>query len=111
MRIRPIHELWFSRDAVEWNAALNRYWELIQAKNGALEKAMEELDRERIRQMSSDEWFAFLRDEYFRWKYTAANRYATTTSVLKRKGDTETGRQELHRIKTQILDINPSNIR
>jgi hypothetical protein len=111
MRIPPIHELWFSRDASEWNAALKRYWDLIRCENVALEQEMERLNRERIRQMSPDEWFTFLHDEYFRWKYTAPNRYATTTFWLKRKGGTETGSHELHRIKVQILDINPENIR
>ena len=111
MRIPAIHELWFSHDAAEWNAALHRYWALIQPRNVALEEAMERLDRERIRQMSPDEWFAFLHDEYFRWKYTAANRYATTTSKLKQKAGTQAGRQELHRIREKILAINPANIR
>lgn len=111
MRTPPIHELWFSHDAAEWNAALLRYWALVQPRNVALEQAMERLDRERIRQMSPDEWFAFLHAEYFRWKYTAANRYATTTSVLRRKGGTQAGRQALHRIRAQILDLSPANIR
>ena len=111
MRIPPIHELWFCYEAVVWNAALQRYWALIQPRNVALEQAMERLDRERIRLMSPDEWFAFLHDEYFRWKYTAPNRYATTTSFLRRKGETQAGRQELHQIRAKILDINPANIR
>jgi hypothetical protein len=110
VRIQPIYELWFSRDTAEWDAALNRYWGLIQPKNVALEQAMEQLDRERIRRMSPDEWFAFLRDEYFHWKYTAPNRYVTTTSWLKRNGGTEAGRHELHRIRARILDIDPENI-
>jgi hypothetical protein len=28
MRITPIHELWFSRNTAEWDAALKRYWDL-----------------------------------------------------------------------------------
>jgi hypothetical protein len=35
-------------------------------------------------------WYEFLANEYFRWKYTAANRYATTTKQLakyKKEGD------------------------
>ncbi len=112
MDILPICELWFSNDAAEWNAALHRYWDAASvSRNVALEQSMERLDRERIRQMSPDEWFEFLHDEYFRWKYTAANRYATTTSFLRRKGGTQVGRQELHQIRANILDINPANIR
>jgi hypothetical protein len=111
MRIPPIHELWFSHDTAEWNGALHRYWALVQPQNVALEQAMERLDRERIRQMSPDEWFTFLHDEYFRWKYTARNRYATTTSVLQRKGGSPLGRQDLNRIKAQILALDSASIR
>jgi hypothetical protein len=110
MRIPLIRELWFTRDVLEWDTALKRYWELIRCENILLEQDMERLDRERIRRMSPDEWFVFLRDKYFRWKYTAPNRYATTTSVLNRKGETDAGRQELYRLKSQILEINPGNI-
>ena len=110
MSFLPLHKLWFSHDASEWDAALKRYWDFIPSRNVTLEQAMERLDRELIRRMSSDEWFAFLENEYFRWKYTAPNRYATTTAVLKRKGGTETGRLELCRLKAQILNINPVNI-
>lgn len=111
MHILPVHKLWFSRNAGDWKAALDRYWALIQPRNLTLEQAMEHLDRERIRQLSPDEWFAFLHNDYYRWKYTAANRYATTTSKLKQKAATQAGRQELHQIKVKILEINPAHIR
>ncbi len=110
MRIPPIRELWPSRDVTQWNAARDRYWALIQPRNVALEEPMEHLDRGRIRQMSPDEWFTFLYEEYFRWKYTAANRYATTTSKLKQKANTQAGRKELHQIRDKILNIDPTDI-
>jgi len=44
---------------------------------------MESLDVERIRQLDARGWYDFLLNEYFRWKYTARNRYATTTKLLR----------------------------
>jgi hypothetical protein len=32
--------------------------------------------------MAADQWYAFLHDKYFKWKYTGCNRYATTTRHL-----------------------------
>lgn len=110
MAILPIQELWPTQDGGKWKVALHRYWEFIQPKNLELEREMDRLEREVVRKMSPDEWFSFLENKYFRWKYTAANRYATTTSHLKHKGGTDDGRLELYQIKSQILDINPENI-
>lgn len=109
MRI-PIQELWVSNDPSQWKAALQRYWVLVKPENISLENDMECFDRERIRRMSPEDWFTFLHDKYFRWKYTASNRYATTTAVLRRKSGTQDGRNVLDRIRAQILDLNPSNI-
>ncbi len=70
---------------------------------------MEVLDVERLRSLNADQWFAFLHDEYFRWKYTAPNRYSTTTRTLCRKAGDETGRQTLVRSRDQLLGINASD--
>jgi hypothetical protein len=108
--IVPICDLWHSRDAKEWDVALERYWDLIPCDNVALEKEMEQLNPERIRQMSPNQWFNFLRDKYFPWKFTQCNLREANLSRLRQKGETENGRQELHRIKEQILSIDCENI-
>ncbi|MBI2865366.1 MAG: hypothetical protein HYX94_12500 [Chloroflexi bacterium] len=38
--------------------------------------------------MDAQGWFEFLLHKYFKWKYTAPNRYATTTMHLKRQDST-----------------------
>jgi hypothetical protein len=108
--VPPIGELWYSRDAAAWQCALDRYWSFVQPRNLALERAMESLNRNRIHAMTSDEWYAFLHDEYFRWKYTEAKRYATTTDALRRKAGNPAGRLTLDRVRDQILVINPLNV-
>jgi hypothetical protein len=111
LSIPPIGDLWHSHDPDEWRRALERYWTLIQPRNLELERAIEPLDLNRIRSLTSDGWFDFLHDEYFRWKYTARNRYATTTATLRRKAASETDRTALDKIRKELLAINPSEVR
>jgi hypothetical protein len=65
---------------------------------------------QRVRQMTAKEWYDFLKDEYFRWKYTAPNRYATTTAQLKRYVDGN-GFDELDRIRKRLLTLDTADIR
>ena len=65
------HEMWNSNDLDLWQGALNRYWTFVKAANFELEKEMEHLDAEAVRAMNPREWFTFLLEKYFLWKYTA----------------------------------------
>jgi hypothetical protein len=51
-----------------------------------------------------------LLDEYFRWKYTAPNRYATTTAVLKRFVD-ENGLGHLDQLRSRLLTLDTTDVR
>lgn len=108
--VLPINGLWYCRDEAVWSAALERYWTFIQPRNLELERAMERLDPDRIRRLGPDEWFAFLRDEHFRWKYTASNRYATTTAHLKRAVVDPAGLASLFTVKEQLLALDPADV-
>ena len=59
--------------------------------------------------MDEKEWYDFLHDEYFVWKYTAKNRLATTRSHLskRREGANLTS---LHGIRSELLQIDPNDI-
>src|SRR5262249_1038701 len=63
-----------------------------------------------IEHMSASDWYTFLHQEYFRWKYTAPNRYVTTTRQLEKylAGD---GLNELNGIRGKLLRLDPSDIR
>ena len=76
-------ELWSSHDLGAWNAALKKYWALVKPANLVIEQSLNTLDINRIRRFSESQWLEFLLEEYFRWKYTAPNRYITTTNQLK----------------------------
>jgi hypothetical protein len=67
-----VAELWRNSDPKVWSAALDRYWAFVKPANVTLERALDRLDLERLCGLDAEGWYAFLRDEYFRWKYTAA---------------------------------------
>lgn len=109
--MQSIAELWRSPDQAAWRQALERYWQYVQPRNLELERALERLDLERIRNLEPEGWYDFLRNQYFRWKYTAPNRYATTTRSLAAYVDQTGGLDELHSIKFRLLELDVSKIR
>jgi hypothetical protein len=78
-----VADLWCSQDRQSWDNALERYWTFVRPANLELERRMETLDLERIRRFDAAAWYEFLLNDYFRWKYTAPNRYVTTTNRLR----------------------------
>jgi len=97
-----VRDLWYSQDEDEWKSELDAYWKYIKPENLRLEKEISKINNEMIRSMSADEWFDFLLNKYFRWKYTAANRYTTTTNYLKKYKE-ENKIKELEIIKNKLV--------
>ncbi|WP_133300419.1 hypothetical protein [Paraburkholderia lacunae] len=104
-----IANLWHSSHESAWVDALHHYWSFVRPENLALEHAMDGLNIERLRDLDSYGWYAFLRDEYFRWKYTAPNRYATTTAQLRRYLENG-GLDELDAVRQALLHADPNDI-
>jgi hypothetical protein len=101
-RDTSINELWVCADATKWNNALKRYWDFVKPGNLKLERELENLTLDRVRDFSPSDWYSFLLNEYYRWKYTAPNRYASTTTHLKKwKGKLE----ELDSIRRALLAV------
>src|SRR5438445_10495754 len=107
--VMQIATLWKSDDPQAWQDALHRYWDFVQPKNLELERSLDTLDLERLRHMNAQSWYDFLKDEYFRWKYTAPNRYATTTRQLRRYVDDNT-LGELDQVRKRLLTLDPNDI-
>jgi hypothetical protein len=105
----PFAELWTSSDPAAWERALASYWTRVREKNLELERLLDSLDLERLREMDAEGWYQFLRDEYFRWKYTAANRYASTTQKLQSYVDDDT-LDELDAIRKKLLTLDTDDI-
>lgn len=100
-----LSQLWYNGDESEWEKALAHYH--VLCKNVTLDTFMAELDPETVKQMSVFEFYQFLHDKYFVWKYTAKNRLATTRSHLRKYLD---GNQleQLEQIHNQIFSTDRS---
>ena len=103
-------ELWESKNQTSWKTALDRYWDFVKEDNLSLEREMDQLDAETVAQMDGGEWYEFLLFKYFKWKYTAPNRYASTTKFLKAHRD-KVGLQSLCDMKAGIFAGQASGIR
>ncbi|MCF8223726.1 MAG: hypothetical protein K9J25_11305 [Bacteroidales bacterium] len=79
-----ISQLWYSTNEPNWLLVLQKYWDHIKPSHLVLEKRLNELNREEIDTLHTVDWYNFLHDSYFKWKYTAPNRYATTTMHLRK---------------------------
>ncbi len=96
--------IWHSNDEKIWNTALNKYWTLIKHENLAIEKYMEELNFELIKNLNENDFYDFLFDKYFVWKYTAKNRLTTTRTQLNRYKD-EYKINKLKEIKEELFSF------
>lgn len=97
-------KLWNSNNENDWDLALERYWFLIKPGNLIVEMKMEDLDPKVIKKFTVDEFYNFLSDEYFFWKYTAKNRLATTRKQLERYKK-ENRLTDLEKIKEQLFSF------
>lgn len=98
-----IEQLWHSTDEDDWRRALTEYDTYMNAQVRRLDQEMESLDLDTVRHMDEQEWFDWLHDKYFPWKYTAPNRLATTRGSLNRFVQ-QKGLRYLFEIKNDLLD-------
>jgi hypothetical protein len=78
-----ITTVWHSNSSEPWEQGLKDYWAFIKPQLRPIEHEIQNLDLEAVRVMDAQQWYGFLLEKYFRWKYTAPNRYASTTKSLK----------------------------
>lgn len=104
-----VADLWRSLSPIAWEEALQRYWHFVQPRNIALEHALDALDVRRLQGISPQGWYDFLHYEYFRWKFTAPNRFSTTTNQL-RKYVEQNALDELDSIRRQLLNLDLNDV-
>ena len=107
-----IAEVWRSKDEREWKIALNHYYSVLNEDEKQIDECMDLISAnpDSVRNMTGDEFFDFLYDQYFVWKYTQPNRLVTTRKVLEKNHDSKEGRLYLEIIKDSIFkahDIMP----
>ena len=105
-----VRDVWDSTSADVWERGLRDYWTYIKPSLLALERDIEQLDPESVRAMDAEQWYTFLLEKYFRWKYTAPNRYASTTKSLKEYNKPML-LPCLHKIKDQIFEADKRDIK
>lgn len=106
-----IEELWNCTDPKAWNGALERYWDRVQRANMALEKAMDNLDLNRLLGMNERAWYEFLHDEYFPWKYNSDSRWFHRILRCLETYDDNRGLIDLDRIRRRLLSMDTKDIR
>lgn len=102
--------LWNSRSQEAWFSALDEYAKLVKPSHKDVEKEMESLNINDIAGMGPEEWYEFLLKKYFFWKYTAPNRYATTTAQLKKYKTEPYGLNDLFLVKQKLLSFDKEEI-
>lgn len=103
-------KLWNSNSENEWNKALERYWEFVKPENIILEKEMENLDPIKISRLTPEEFFCFLYDDYFAWKFTDKRWFESNRKHLQRYIN-ENRLEELNRIKKELFEFDLENIK
>jgi len=104
-----INNLWESNNEHDWKTAIEHYWSFVRPENVELERELNDLKLEQISNFDQIGWYNFLHDKYFHWKYTAPNRYASTTLALKKYKDSNQ-LDSLFDIKRRLLNLNVSYI-
>ncbi len=104
------NELWNSSKEKDWHHAVERYWTFVKPTHLAVEKEFMEINPQKIERMSARQWYEFLLTKYFFWKYTAPNRYKTTTIQLMRYLGPDDSLDNLFKIKEEIFRLNKEDI-
>lgn len=113
MNTITIGKLWESKNESLWKKCLDRYWDFVEVnlrQNYELEREMNALSPQDLEPLDSEGWYNFLKEKYFRWKYTDSRRYATTTKELRRYTE-ENRLDELLSIKKKLLALDVSDIK
>jgi hypothetical protein len=105
-----INSLWSSKLEDEWLCALNNYWNYVKPSHFDIEMEINSLDTNSIKEMRPYEWYSFLFYKYYFWKYTAPNRYATTTKCLNTYKNDPFGLDELFLIKNKMFEFDKKDI-
>lgn len=105
-----VSELWKSEEENEWHAAKENYWKYVIPQNVALEKKIINIDRNAIRNMELLDFYNFLYDDYFRWKFTES-RWLKTSREHFGKYAFEEKLEELSLIQKQLFTFDLNDIR
>ncbi len=104
-------KLWDSSKESDWQNHLDRYWTFVKSSHLVIEKEFDSFDINVVHDFNKQEWYEFLKNKYFYWKFTAPNRYATTTKQLKKYLGPDDNLDNLYEIKQRLLQFNKEDIK
>lgn len=62
--------LWYSGSESDWKEALNSYDAMLNDNHRAIENYINNIDADEVKNMDVNEFYRFLYDKYFPWKFT-----------------------------------------
>lgn len=74
-----INEIWQSEDEEIWKKALTEAM-VETGRDNCIETKLSRINIDYVSQLEVEDFYDFLYDSYFVWKYTAKNRLATSRS-------------------------------
>ena len=101
-----INEIWNSKEISVWKDALAKAT-METGRDDSIETKMSKLNVEYIQHLPVEDFYSFLHDDYFVWKYTAKNRLASTRKSLKKY---ETNMEKLREIQEELFNFDLSKI-
>lgn len=104
------NKLWNCDNEDEWKNALMYYWALIKEENIKVERRMHKIKRFEVQDFSYQQFYDFLCNEYYEWKYTAGNRLARNKKLLQENHCDSIGYDILMSVKRKIFELNHNNI-
>ncbi|MGM0198698.1 hypothetical protein [Enterococcus sp. DIV1314a] len=102
-----VNEIWNSKEISVWKDALAEATKETERDN-SIETKMSKLNVEYIQHLPVEDFYSFLHDDYFVWKYTAKHRLASTRNSLKKY---ENDMNELREIQDGLFSFDLSKTR
>ncbi|MFC4710153.1 hypothetical protein ACWOEJ_07780 [Enterococcus eurekensis] len=102
-----INEIWNSKEISVWKDALAKAT-METGRDDSIETKMSKLKAEDIQHLPVEDFYSFLYDDYFVWKYTAKHRLASTRKSLKKY---ENDMNELSEIQDGLFSFDLSKTR
>ncbi|PQB96902.1 hypothetical protein [Enterococcus faecium] len=81
-----INEIWQSEDEEIWKKALTEAM-VETGRDNCIETKLSRINIDYVSQLEVEDFYDFLYDSYFVWKYTAKNRLATSRSHFESSPD------------------------
>lgn len=98
--------MWFHGTEAEWlDLAKTKYWRQVQSSHMAVEREFDQLDPQTVQRLAPAQFYRWLHDKYFYWKFTAANRLATTRRQLAKYLKDDPDFLQLQAIQRRLFDM------